>query len=68
MRKMAKRSKRGLSKKWLPKNSVRIMGTEGTRVWKWEGREYPTMRSLIFRGNPIPAVEPEVETSTEIKE
>jgi hypothetical protein len=49
---MAKRSRRELTKKWLPKGSIRTMGSNGRRVWKYSDKEYDTMRDLIYRLNP----------------
>ena len=49
---MAKRSRRSLSKKWMPKGAVRGMGEGGKRVWKWNGKEFLTLRELIYRINP----------------
>lgn len=45
---MAKRSRRGLSKKMIPSSAFRT-GKFGERVWKFNGVEYNTMRDLIFR-------------------
>jgi hypothetical protein len=53
LNRMAKRSGRHLSKKWLPIGAVRVMGSDGkNRVWKWMDKEFKTMRELIYRVNP----------------
>lgn len=49
---MAKRSRRSLSKKWMPAGTKRITNTEGFRVWKFGDREFVSLRELIYRINP----------------
>ena len=43
-----KRSKRGLSKKTLPKDAVRYMNDRGIRVWYFRGKEFLTLRTLLL--------------------
>jgi len=49
---MAKRSRRSLSKKWIPSGTKRITNSEGFRVWKFGDREFVSLRELIYRINP----------------
>lgn len=49
---MAKRSRRSLSKKWMPKEAKRVRNAEGFRVWIWKGKEFVSLRELIYRINP----------------
>ena len=45
---MAKRSRRSLSKKWMPADAKRITNSEGKRVWLSKGVEFFSLRDLIF--------------------
>lgn len=49
---MAKRSRRNLSRKWIPSGAKRVRNSEGFRVWKFWDREFVSMRELIYRMNP----------------
>lgn len=49
---MAKRSRRSLSKKWMPTGTKRVTNAEGFRVWKFGDREFVSLRELIYRINP----------------
>ncbi|MFZ2992551.1 MAG: hypothetical protein WA061_02435 [Microgenomates group bacterium] len=69
---MSKKSGRHLSKKWMPKGASkrRVTNAEGKRVFVWDGQEYPSLKSLIFRSFVKPAdekVEPvEIEVAPEV--
>jgi hypothetical protein len=43
-----KHSSRGFSKKKLLPEAERITNVSGFRVWKYKGKEYPTLRSILL--------------------
>jgi len=44
-----KYSSRGFSKKKLFPTAVRTTNKDGRRVWSLDGKEYPTLRSIIVQ-------------------
>jgi hypothetical protein len=43
-----KRSSRGFSKKKMFPSAERITNSSGFRVWKYQGKEYPTLRAILL--------------------
>ena len=65
---MAKRSSRGLSKKWMPEGSVRGMSPKlGRRVWKYNGQEYDSLRGLIFKSPIVDSIKKEKKKKKKVE-